>query len=237
MRGSKAARRWGLLGLLVAVVVAALGVSAWTLVDKGAGSNPGERLDSLIDPPRDETADRERAMAAGRTFVQRFNTYGPDLLDDAGKMPDYAAVGKLMTAKFRTVFDKNLGYAEETVKQTQIDRVGTPYAVGVASIDDDSASLLVAGVVEFSYPDPSDATKRIPFEPLRFRYEVSLVKQHGTWLVDDLDDLDDDLPSFGEASIPEGGVPSGSPAPSPSQGPSPDGSQSPSPSASSGEGR
>ncbi|GAA3525237.1 hypothetical protein [Nocardioides daeguensis] len=234
MKNTSATLRWSVIGLLLGVVVAALGVSVWTLVDKGAGSNPGKRLDSLIDPPRDESADRELVLAAGKTFVQRFNTYGPDLLDSAGKMPDYAALGKLMTAKFRTVFDKNVGYAEETVKQTQIDRIGTPYAVGVASIDDDSAELLVAGVVQFTAPDPSapdDASKRVPFEPLRFRYEVSLVKQHGTWLVDDLDDLDDELPSFGEASIPEGGA--GAPSGQPSQQPS----GAPSPSASTGEGQ
>lgn len=233
MKDTSATLRWSVIGLLLGVVVAALGVSVWTLVDKGAGSNPGERLDSLIDPPRDESADRELVLAAGKTFVQRFNTYGPDLLDSAGKMPDYAALGKLMTAKFRTVFDKNVGYAEETVKQTQIDRIGTPYAVGVASIDDDSAELLVAGVVQFSYPSPADGTEDVELEPLRFRYEVSLVKQHGTWLVDDLDDLDDELPSFGEASIPEGGQPSGQPSQQPSQQPS----GAPSPSASTGEDR
>ncbi|TNM36397.1 hypothetical protein FHP29_19830 [Nocardioides albidus] len=227
MKGTSATLRWSVIGLLLGVVVAALGVSVWTLVDKGAGSNPGKRLDSLIDPPRDESTDREKVLAAGRTFVQRFNTYGPEMLDTSGKMPDYASLGKLMTAKFRTVFDKNVGYAEETVKQTQTDRVGTPYAVGVASIDDDSAVVLVAGIVQFTLPDPSaptDASKRVPLEPLRFRYEVSLVKQHGTWLVDDLDDLDDQLPSFGEASIPEGGgageQPSGQPS-APATTPSP----------------
>ena len=203
MKGTSATLRWSVIGLLLGVVVAALGVSVWTLADKAVPGNPGKKLDSLLDPPRDESADREKVLAAGRTFVQRFNTYGPDLLDSAGKMPEYAALGKLMTAKFRTVFDKNVGYAVETVKQTQIGRKGTPYAVGVASIDDDSAELLVAGIVQFTLPSPADGSKQVQLEPLRFRYEVSLVKQHGAWLVDDLDDLDDQLPSFGEASIPE----------------------------------
>ncbi len=212
MNQTHAALRWSAIGLLLSVIVAALGVSVWTVVDKGAGSNVFKKADSLINPPVDESANREKALAAARTFAQRFNTYGPKMLNSAGKMADYAAVGDLMTAKFRTVFDKNVGYAEETVKQTQIDRVGTPYAVGVASIDRDSATVLVAGVVEFSYPDPTDASKRIPFEPLRFRYEVSLVKQAGTWLIDDLDDLDDELPSFGEASIPDSGTPGGAPS-------------------------
>lgn len=207
---ASATLRWSVAGLLLGVIVAALGVSVWTVLDKGAEGNVVKRLDSLSDPPRDETADREKALAAARTFVQRFNTYGPAMLDAAGKMPDYADVGSLMTAKFRTVFDKNVGYAEETVKQTQIDRVGTPYAVGVASIDDDSAELLVAGVVQFSSPS-AEGGEPIAFEPLRFRYGVSLVKQNGRWLVDDLDDLDDELPSFGEASGAESGAPSPAP--------------------------
>jgi hypothetical protein len=233
VKDTSATLRWSVIGLLLGVVVAALGVSVWTLADKAAPGNPGKRLDSLIDPPRDESADREKVLAAGRTFVQRFNTYGPDLLDSAGKMPEYAALGKLMTAKFRTVFDKNVGYAEETVKQTQIDRKGTPYAVGVASIDEDSAELLVAGVVQFGYPSPADGSEQVKLEPLRFRYAVSLVKQHGTWLVDDLDDLDDQLPSFGEASIPEGGATGGQPSGQASTEPS----GAPTPSQSTGEGQ
>ena len=211
----RAALRWTVLAVLLGILVASLGVTAWVVVDKADGD-----LGALRNPPTDDSAQREKALAAARTFVQRFNTYGPALLDSAGKMPEYAAVGGLMTAKFRTVFDKNVGYAEETVKQTQIDRTGTPYAVGIASIDSDSAEVLVAGIVAFSYPDPKKAGERIPFEPLRFRYEVSLVKQGGRWLVDDLDDVDDELPSFGEASIPDGGVPN----PAPSGAPSPTGS-------------
>lgn len=214
--------RWSILGLLLGILVACLAWSVWTVVDKGAGGNPVKKIDSLIDPPSDPAADREEALAAASTFVQRFNTYGPDLLGGDNKMPEYAAIGDLMTAKFAKVFESNVGYAEETVAETGIDRVGTVYGVGVASLDDDSAELLVAGVVEFSYPDPEDATQRIDFEPLRFRYQVSLVKLGGEWTVDDLDDLDDELPSFAEASIPEAGtpgqLPSGSPTTEPSDG-------------------
>ncbi|KRB80180.1 hypothetical protein ASE01_01390 [Nocardioides sp. Root190] len=221
--------RWSVLGLLLGLVVACLAWSAWTVLDQGAGANPVKKIDSLIDPGSDPVADREKVLAAGRTFVQRFNTYGPDQLGQDGKMAEYAAVGDLMTAKFAKIFEGNVGYAEQTVTETGIDRVGTVYAVGVASIDNDSAELLVAGIVGFSYPDPEDATKRIDFEPLRFRYQVSMVKLGGAWQVDDLDDLDDDLPSFAEASTPGGanpapqpsGTPSGTPSGSPSGTPSP----------------
>lgn len=219
--------RWGILGLLLGVLVAGLGIVGYVVLDKGAGSNPASKLDSLIDPSPDPAKSREQALAAARTFVQRFNTYGPDLLQADGSMPAYEEVGELMTAKFAKVFKDNAGYATEVVKDTGIDRKGTVYAVGVASIDNDSSELLVAGIVDFSYPDPKNTGERIAFAPLRFRYQVSLVKSGGSWKVDDLDDLDDELPSFGEASIPQGtpssdpsGQPSGSPSGDPSTDPS-----------------
>lgn len=216
--------RWGILGLLLGVLVAGLGIAGYLVLDKGAGSNPASKLDSLIDPSPDPAKDREQALAAARSFVQRFNTYGPDLLQTDGSMPDYSALGEVMTAKFAKIFKDNAGYAAEVVKDTGIDRVGTVYAVGVASIDNDSSELLVAGIVDFSYPDPKESGARIEFAPLRFRYQVSLVKSGGAWKVDDLDDLDDELPSFGEASIPQGQPstdPSGDPSGSASVDPSP----------------
>lgn len=227
-RRGGARTRWLVLAVLVGVLVAALGVSSYLLLDKGAGSDPLDRLDSLRDPAPSSLREREDALAAARTFVQRFNTYGPELLDAQGKMPSYAGVGDLMTAKFARVFADNVGYAEETVKQTGIDRKAEVYAVGVAAIDADSADVLVGGIVEFSYPDPNDAAKRVPFEPLRFRYDVSLVRQDGEWRVDDLDDLDDGLPSFGEASQPQTGVPAPSVTPTPGASPSPSASTPPS---------
>lgn len=222
--------RWALLGLLLGVVVAGLVVSAVTVFGRGAGDSIDDKVSSIFDPPTDATGEREEVLAAARTFVQRFNTYGPDLLDANGKMPQYAAVGELMTAKFETVFEKNVGYAEETVKQTDIGRKGTPYGVGLASMDGDSAEVLAAGIVEFSYPAPEGSEEPITFEPYRFRYQVSLVKVGGTWLVDDLDDLDDDLPSFAQASIPGSGTPSSGPSEgaSPAEGASPSGSSAPS---------
>ncbi|MFC5731089.1 MULTISPECIES: hypothetical protein [Nocardioides] len=212
-------RQWAVLALLLGVVVAGLGVFTWALVDRGAGDDPIDRLQSLRDPGPDPGKEREEVLGAGRTFVDRFLTFGPDMLDDNGKMPDYAAVGELMTSKFRTVFDRNVGYAEQVVAETKVGRVAEPYAVGVASLDSDSAELLVGGIVEFSAPASEGSQEQIAFEPLRFRYQVSMVKIDGEWLVDDLDDLDDALPSFAEASIPEGEVPGGTPSDAPSSNP------------------
>lgn len=219
-----AALRWGILAVLIAILAASLGVSALVVFGNGAGPGLGDRIASLFDPPDDETQrDREEVLAASRTFVQRFNTYGPDLLQESGEMPEYRAVGDLMTAKFRKAFDENLTIAEKAVAQTGIDRVATVYGVGVSAIDADSATVLVGAQVMSSYPSGEDSEERIDFEPQRFRYEVSLVRIDGTWVVDDLDDVDDGLPSFANATsqdvVPDDGQsPSGSPSGAPSSG-------------------
>lgn len=219
-----AGQRWAILAVLLVILAASLGVSARVVFGNGAGPGFGDRIASLFDPPDDHTQrDREQVLAASRTFVQRFNTYGPDLLEESGEMPEYRAVGDLMTAKFRKAFDENLAIAEKAVGQTGIDRVATVYGVGVSAIDADSATVLVGAEVTSSYPSSDNPDERIDFEPQRFRYEVSLVRVGGTWVVDDLDDVDDGLPSFANSTsqdvVPDGGQgPSGSPSDAPSTG-------------------
>jgi hypothetical protein len=218
---SSPARRWSILGLLLGVLVAGLAVSGVIVFGNGAGPGLGHRVSSVFDPPKDESVDREKALAAARTFVQRFHTYGPELLDGSGRMPEYAAVGDLMSAKFAKVFDQNEALAEQTVKETGVDRVATVYGVGISAIDADSASLLVGGIVTTSYPGPKQGDKPIELAPQRFRYQVDLVKIGGVWKVDDLDDVDDGLPSLGEAPTqPQGGAPSGVPSGAPTSTPS-----------------
>lgn len=204
--------RWAVLAVLLLVAVGCV-VGATTIVaTRAAGDGLGERLQSLRDdepPTRPEADEREQLLSLARDFVTRFNTYNPDMVDDQGKMPDYAAVADLMTAKFADVFTKNVGYAEETVRQLGAAREATVWGVGVATQDVDSAQVLVAGTVELSYPardregGDGEDEPRLSSGPQRFRYEVSLVKVEGRWLVDDLDDVDDGLPPFSQPSIPE----------------------------------
>lgn len=204
--------------LVTSAVVAVLSLALTALVffTHSAGDSFGDRLTSLREnqvPMSGDEAEREAVMSAARTFVLRFNTYGPDMLDAEGHLPDYEAVSDLMTSTFATVFDKNVGYAEQTVKQLGAKRSAEVDAVGVASQDSDSAEVLVAGTVELSYPYPDqlnqqtsdDKTKngpgngpRVTSGPQRFRYQVSLVKVGGKWLVDDLDDVDDGKPPFAQ---------------------------------------
>lgn len=192
--------RWAVFGALVVVLLGALGWAVFLVMDKGEGSNPISKVDSLISPEAAPSQQRDQARSLAKTFVERFNTYGPAMLDDNDKLPDYVGVAKLMTDKFGAVFDDNACLAEQTVAQTGIDRKATVQAVGISAIDDDSAKALAGGIVESSYPDPKDADKRVDFAPQRFRYEVSLVRQDGRWRIDDLDDLDDNNPPLAQGS-------------------------------------
>ena len=234
-------RRRAILAVLFLVIVACLGTVAVIVLTKGTGESLGDRLSSLQDdtvPGTGVSDDREQLLTLSRDFATRFNTYDESMLDSQGHLPDYAAVEDLMTPKFGGVFADNVGYAEQTVSQLGVASAGTVYAVGVASQDADSAEVLVAGTIELSYPvpegngagqgddqtqeDPAGEDDRLSTGPQRFRYQLSLVKVDGTWLVDDVDDVDDGLPPFSQPSIPEtepGQAPTAPPSTVPSDGP------------------
>lgn len=232
--------RRALLAVLVLLIVVALATVALVVATRSAGDGLGERLDSLRndDVPGSSVADtRERLLSVSREFATRFNTYDPSMLDDDGHLPEYASITELLTPKFGGVFDEALRIPEQTVAQGA-SSVAQVFAVGVASQDEDSAVVLVAGTVELSYPlpdeapqggdDGSDEEDRLTTGPQRFRYEVSLVRIEGQWLVDDLDDVDDGRPSFSEPAIPEespGTTPSVPPTTAPS-GPTSEGTES-----------
>lgn len=190
--------------------MAALVVAGVTVEKHGSGSDPLDKLQSMRHQPADASLAREQALGVAQDFVTRFNTYGPQLLAKDGTMPKYAALSEAMTARFATVFEKNVPLAAATVQKTRVRRSAQVYAVGISTIDDDTASVLAAGIAQFAYPNPKQKGAWIQLDPEHFRYKVSLVKQHGVWLVDDLDDIDDGLPAYAEAS----GDPSGGQLPS-----------------------
>lgn len=214
------ARRRALLVSLVLVTVVCLGVSVLVVLTRGAGDSIGDKVQSLKDdavPASGEVKDREELLSVSREFATRFNTYGPEMLDDQGKLPEYEQVSELMSPKFADIFKDAVKLPEQTVAQLKVSSTGTVYAVGVATQDVDSATVLVAGTIELTYPysgdgkgddrgnssDGADDDKRVSTGPQRFRYEVELVKIEGTWLVDDFDDIDDGRPSFTQPAIPE----------------------------------
>jgi Mce-associated membrane protein len=159
---------------LVAVLVAGLGSLAYLLSTRAVGGV------GIGGDQAQVQADREAVMAQTEQFVLRFGTYGPDLLDQQGAMPDYRQrVKDVITPKFAVSFDKQAGTAEEIVAKAEISRSADVFATGVSAIDNDSATALVAGTLTDPYPEQGQ------LEPTPFRFEVTLVKVKGSWLVDD----------------------------------------------------
>lgn len=165
--------RWGTLVVLLALIVASLVVLGlhFTRGDSDAA-------DSLA-------SDRESAMAAADKFMVTVNTYGPDMLGKDGKtMPSYrTAVEKLLTAKYVTEFEQNVPYAEATVAGNKAGRSAKVFQTGVAAIDEDTATVLVAGQLTVTLPQKGSKKPVVAGREL-FRVNVDLVKSHGSWLVD-----------------------------------------------------
>ena len=166
--------RRGLLAVLVVVLVAGLMSLAWLVSGRGVGAVGVQGDQEQVQ------SEREAVMAQTEQFMLRMGTYGPDLLDDKGAMPEYRQrVEDVITPKFAVSFEKEAATAEQLVAQAKISRQASVFATGVSALDDDSATALVAGAFTDSYP------KTGAREPAPFRIEVSLVKTKGTWLVDD----------------------------------------------------
>ena len=146
-------------------------------------------------------------MSQTQQFVIRVNTYGPSWLDDQNRMPRYVAgVSELMTAKFAASFEQSVVIPESQVAQSGYGRSAAVYAVGVASMDSDSATVVLVGFVRTdSYPKPRDPTKRLKLPGQRGALGGQLVRTDGEWLVDNYAVI---------SEMPEGAEPSGQPSPS-----------------------
>ena len=172
-RPQSATFRLVLLGALVLALLASGGVLIWLLADR---RGEAEELQ----------ADREQVMSQTEQFLLRMGTFGPDLLDEQGAMPEYRdRVTEVLTPKFATSFEKEVSTAEQLVAQAGVAREADVFATGVSVIDADSATALVAGSFTDSYPRDAEGEKRISAEPVPFRIEVQLVLSDGEWLVDD----------------------------------------------------
>lgn len=148
---------------------------------------------------------REELMTQTQQFLIRINTYGPSWLDEQNRMPRYVdGVKELMTAKFAAGFEESVVIPEAQVSQSGYGRSAKVYAVGVSSMDEDSATVLVGWVRTDSYPKPADPNKRLKLPGNPERWAVELVHTQGEWLVDNYAVI---------SEIPEGAQPSASPTP------------------------
>lgn len=160
------------LALLVALVVVSVVAGGFLALGVLRGQNG-----TVSQSQRDEV------MSVARQFMLAINTYGPGLVDDKGQMPQYRSdVSALITPKFQASFDQSVTIAEQTAT-AGLTRAADVFATGVADLDQDSATVLVAGSFTNSYKDKKGKT--VDDEPAPFRVAVSVVRIGGDWLVDD----------------------------------------------------
>ena len=197
--------RSALLVALVAVIVGCLiSLLVLLLISKDDGADEPAGAGGA------PQAQREELMAQTQQFVIRVNGYGPAYLDEQNKMPDYVdSVVELMTAKFAASFEESVLIPESQVAQSGYGRSAQVYAVGVASMDEDSATVLVGFVRTDSYPKPRDPDKRLKLPGNPERWAVQLVRTEGEWLVDNYAVISE-IPDTGQG----GPQPSGQPSPS-----------------------
>ena len=155
--------RWGIAAFLALVVV----VAAVVLVLEVTSLRPRAEAAGT------DQAARSAATRAAERFTVQVNTY------DAASMDRYQrSMNTMMSPKFQTDYKKVIEQLSSTIKQAKVRSKGEVLASAVASLDADSAQVLVV----------SDASVRTVFDPnvaRHFRWEVSLVKINGRWLVDD----------------------------------------------------
>jgi Mce-associated membrane protein len=170
--------RLPVFGLLVVLLLASATFLGWALVDRRDSYGGGVRLSADQGTGQDDVRDEVRNRT--EQFVLRMGTYGPDLLDDKSEMPEYRKrVKELITTKFATSFDEEVTVAEQTVAQVGLVRKAAVFAVGVATLEDDTATALVAGAFTDRFG------KGAAGEPRQFRWQVSLVLVDGEWRIDD----------------------------------------------------
>ena len=166
-----------LLCVLVVALLAGIGTSTWLLASRGAEAVGIEGGAVEVQSQRDAV------MSQSRQFMLRMGTYGPDQLE-GDELPDYRdLVSEVITPKLEASFERQVSAAEQIVSQAGVGREAAVFATGVTTLDDDSATALVAGTFTDKYPD--DKGELDPQEPVPFRFQLTLVKSDGTWLVDD----------------------------------------------------
>jgi len=154
--------RWGIAAVLALVSV----VAVVAIVLEVVSLRPRHRD---IEAEQQSRAD---VVRAAERFTVQVNNYGVDGIDGYEK-----SITPMLSPKFKGEFDKAMQDIVASVKQAKMSSKGQVLASAVASVDPDSAQVLV--VADSQVKTVFDTRAR------HFRWEVSLVKLNGSWLVDD----------------------------------------------------
>jgi Mce-associated membrane protein len=162
----------GLVALAL-VVVTALGVLVAGVMVYRA-SHPTDKPFSLSNSgqPIPAESERHQVVAVAEQFCLRMDSV--DGSDVAGYKK---RVSELLTTKQKAKFDSSFAEFEKLGVSKDLKGTGTILASGVADVDPDSATVLVAH--DSTVKDTSGDTDR------HYRWTVALRKVHGHWLVDD----------------------------------------------------
>lgn len=121
-----------------------------------------------------EQSDRSAVLNAAESFTVRYNTY------DYKTAQSYVdGVEQMMSTKFKTEFDTGKADVVTLIEQAQLQSKGTVLTAGVASLDPDSATVLVVA--------DAAVTSKFDNRARHFRWQVDLVKVNGKWLIDNFD--------------------------------------------------
>ncbi|WP_244931429.1 hypothetical protein [Nocardioides sp. W7] len=187
-----------LLVALVVLLLCSAGAVVWLLAARGGDAE-------------DRQGQRDAVMSQARQFMLRSYTYGPDDLDEAGRLAENRAqVEEVVSDKFGAAYEESIAAIEQLVKSQGVGQSAQVHGVGVQYLDGDSARALVAGESTFTQRAEDGSTQDVQTQT--FRMVVDLVKVDGAWLVDDS--------NIASAASPDA-EPSGSPADTPALSPTP----------------
>lgn len=186
-----------LLVVLLVLMLASAGCLVWLQSGRGGGAD-------------DRQAERDAVMSQARQFMLRSYTYGPDDLDDAGRLTENRTqVEEVVTDKFGAAYEESITAIEQLVKSQGVGQAATVHGVGVQYLDGDSARALVAGESTFTQRADDGSTEEVQTQT--FRMVVDLVKVEGDWLVDQSNTAS--AAASESPSDPPGGTPTPSPTP------------------------
>jgi Mce-associated membrane protein len=171
-RGATASTTRGLLALALIVVTVAALVAAGLMLQRTSHltdkpfslSNSGQAIPS--------DSERHAAVAVAEQFCLRMDAV------DASDLEGYKKrVSELLTTKQKAKFTSEFAQFQNLGMDKDLKGTGTVLSSGVADLDQDSATVLVAH--DSSVKASTGTTER------HYRWTVSLRKVHGDWLVDD----------------------------------------------------
>lgn len=165
-----------LFGVLCLAMVAALVVLVVSLMARVDATNKA-------DDHRESQTERNTVMLRTRDWVLAALNYDKGDLGADGQMTDFAEkVTAMQTTTFNAQYEKTLPGLRQLVGKEGFARVTTVQRTGVETIDDDSAQVIVAGLI-------SETQGKRELPPVPYQLLVDLEKIKGKWLIADFGDV------------------------------------------------